>query len=77
MEKFIGKYRLKQIKKAEDNAYNWLFLPGGPGIGADYLESFVTKLPLKNNLFIADFPGDGSNRNCQEVNFDLWRNGLL
>ncbi len=73
---FIGNYRLKKVK--EDNIkVNWLFLPGGPGMGSEYLNQLVTNLDLPGTLIIGDFPGDGSNRNLDEINYEYWKSGLI
>lgn len=74
---FIKNYRLNKLK--EDNVYklNWLFLPGGPGMGANYLIDFVSKLDLQGSLFIADFPGDGDNHSTEEIHYEGWKAGLI
>lgn len=40
---------------------NWLFLPGGPGIGADSLIELVDTAELPGTTWLIDLPGDGSN----------------
>ncbi|WP_341789008.1 MULTISPECIES: alpha/beta hydrolase [unclassified Rickettsia] len=75
---FIKNNRLNKLK--EDSIYklNWLFLPGGPGMGANYLIDFVSKLDLPGSLFIGDFPGDGNNdRNVKEISYEDWKEGLI
>ncbi len=74
---FINNYRLQVIKADDIKPLNWLFLPGGPGIGSQYLEDFVIRLNLPGSKFIGDFPGDGDNRNVDDINYDNWKSGLL
>lgn len=40
---------------------NWLFLPGGPGIGSESLHELVDTVEVPGNLWLVDLPGDGSN----------------
>jgi pimeloyl-ACP methyl ester carboxylesterase len=40
---------------------NWLFLPGGPGIGSESLIELVDTLDMPGNMWLVDLPGDGSN----------------
>ena len=40
---------------------NWLFLPGGPGIGSESLKELADALDVPGNLWLVDLPGDGSN----------------
>jgi len=40
---------------------NWLFLPGGPGIGSDSLHELMDALDVPGALWGVDLPGDGSN----------------
>lgn len=40
---------------------NWLFLPGGPGIGSESLVELVELLRPPGTSWLVDLPGDGSN----------------
>lgn len=40
---------------------NWLFLPGGPGLGSESLAGLVDLLELPGTSWLVDLPGDGSN----------------
>ena len=40
---------------------NWLFLPGGPGIGSESLHELVDVAELPGTSWLVDLPGDGSN----------------
>lgn len=76
-QSFINNYRLTKVKDDDSRELNWLFLPGGPGMGAEYMMNFVGKLNLPGNLFVGDFPGDGSNRDSRDISHDYWKSGLL
>ncbi|KTD80491.1 alpha/beta fold hydrolase [Legionella waltersii] len=69
-------YRYQLNSRTEGFKKNWLFLPGGPGLGSDYLIEFCDQLQLPGNKIIADFPKDG--RNCEgKLNFSFWAKGLI
>lgn len=59
---------------------NWLFIPGGPGIDAQYFVSFISHLQMSGNYWLVDFPNNGSNI-CQpqadDTIFESWRDCLL
>ncbi len=40
---------------------NWLFLPGGPGIGSESLDRLVDVVDVPGTSWMVDLPGDGSN----------------
>ncbi|MER7008257.1 hypothetical protein ABT297_35140 [Dactylosporangium sp. NPDC000555] len=40
---------------------NWLFLPGGPGIGSESLEGLVAAVEVPGASWLVDLPRDGSN----------------
>ncbi len=41
--------------------FNWLFLPGGPGLGSECLHSLTSILKVPGTIWHLDLPGDGSN----------------
>ena len=49
-------------RAARPGPLNWLFLPGGPGIGSESLHELVDALDVPGALWLVDLPGDGSNR---------------
>jgi pimeloyl-ACP methyl ester carboxylesterase len=55
-----SKVRLR-LRNRNPGALNWLFVPGGPGIGADSLEELVAAVALPGRSWLVDLPGDGSN----------------
>ena len=59
---------------------NWLFLPGGPGIGSESLNELVDTLDVPGSLWLVDLPGDGSNINIPEPPegyFEKWPSVIL
>jgi pimeloyl-ACP methyl ester carboxylesterase len=67
-------YRINQI--SEGSGYNWIFLPGGPGLGSEYLFDFCKKLKLPGNIMLVDFPRDGTNKKG-ELGIINWQKGLI
>lgn len=73
-----SKARLKQLHTNNNKNYNWLFLPGGPGLGSESLSSLTEMLHLPGTMWHVDFPGDGSNTSEDEsVNFSNWHESLI
>lgn len=70
--------RFIQVKSNAGEPLNWLFLPGGPGLGSEYLSEFTRHLSLPGTLWHIDFPGDGSNTFTVEDNlFHTWTEALI
>ena len=42
--------------------WNWLFVPGGPGVGSESLAGLVAAVRPPGTCWLVDLPGDGSNR---------------
>jgi pimeloyl-ACP methyl ester carboxylesterase len=76
MIKFIGNYRLTPLKTNGNSNFNWIFLPGGPGMGSKYLADFAKQLILPGSTYLVDFPGDGDNRNVPDINLKEWHEDL-
>lgn len=55
------KARLQLIKETSNASFNWLFLPGGPGLGSQSLNPLTQLLDLPGTMWNLDLPGDGSN----------------
>jgi pimeloyl-ACP methyl ester carboxylesterase len=72
-ETFVHSYRLRQLQDKPGPV--WLFLPGGPGLGSEYLDSLVQVLELPGSLYLVDFPGDGSNQT--PFHPEMWKKGLI
>ncbi len=73
-----SKARLKRLHINNRENYNWLFLPGGPGLGSESLRDLTDMLSLPGAMWAVDLPGDGSNltENDSE-SFSKWSNGLI
>lgn len=59
---------------------NWLFLPGGPGLGSESLAGLVDELQLPGTSWLVDLPGDGSNRQppgAPDDPYTLWPHVFL
>ena len=60
--------------------WNWLFFPGGPGIGAESLRELVDTAECPGTSWLVDLPGDGSNVAAPGAPADpypLWPHVLL
>ncbi|KTD41287.1 alpha/beta fold hydrolase [Legionella parisiensis] len=72
------KARLQLIKSTDGANFNWLFLPGGPGIGSESLCTLTKILKLPGTIWHIDLPGDGSNKTpCDEEYFSHWSEALF
>ena len=67
-------YRIRPI--SSHTGYTWIFLPGGPGLGSEYLEPLAKDLNLPGSTLVVDFPKDGSNTEGR-LHFDYWKKGLI
>lgn len=66
--------RLQLISSSEGKILNWVFLPGGPGLGSEVLAPLTSLLKLPGNMWHLDLPGDGSNLQGSIKN---WKPALL
>lgn len=70
--------RLQLIHSTTGANYNWLFLPGGPGLGSESLSTLTKILKLPGTIWHLDLPGDGSNKTLDdEKYFSRWSDALL
>lgn len=62
MEEFwtSGGVRLRAAARRPGDL-DWLFLPGGPGLGSESLLELVDALDVPGTCWLVDLPGDGSN----------------
>lgn len=73
-----SKARLQLVSTNTDINYNWLFLPGGPGLGSESLNGLADMLHLPGNVWHIDFPGDGSNTTKNDIeDFIHWQQALI
>jgi pimeloyl-ACP methyl ester carboxylesterase len=71
--------RLRRARRT-DGPWNWLFLPGGPGIGSQSLAELVAAADCPGTSWLVDLPGDGSNVDAPGAPADpyrLWPHVLL
>ena len=72
------KARLHYIKSAEGTPFNWVFLPGGPGLGSESLSGLTSLLQLPGTIWHLDLPGDGSNITENDSHyFSHWSDALV
>lgn len=70
--------RLELVRTVEGSERNWVFIPGGPGMGSEYLIPLIELLTCPGNLWRMDFPGDGSNTfESEDINFSMWKQALI
>jgi len=70
--------RLQLIHSTEKGNINWLFLPGGPGLGSESLLPLLKILQLPGKLWLLDLPGDGSNTtSSNSESFSHWPLALV
>jgi pimeloyl-ACP methyl ester carboxylesterase len=68
-----------QLVQANPGIYNWLFVPGGPGLDSHYLRGLIANLTLPGNTWLVDFPENGSNRlkDTSQFEFECWSTCIL
>jgi pimeloyl-ACP methyl ester carboxylesterase len=70
--------RLRFIHQSKEGNLNWLFLPGGPGLGSESLLPLINLLQLPGNCWCFDLPGDGSNTTSNNgKSFSHWPKALI
>lgn len=70
--------RLQLVYGSEEGNLNWLFLPGGPGLGSESLLPLLKILQLPGKLWLLDLPGDGSNTTSNNSeSFKSWPGALI
>jgi pimeloyl-ACP methyl ester carboxylesterase len=70
-----SKARLELCRTDHSHKYNWLFVPGGPGLGSESLRDLTRILDLPGTMWYLDFPGDGSN--ITDKDFSHWQKALI
>lgn len=70
-------YRFRALSYDKENKFNLLFLPGGPGLGSEaYLPWLAQKNIQDTNIWLLDFPDDGSNR-IPNVSYENWKTDII
>ncbi|HVW99757.1 MAG TPA: alpha/beta hydrolase, partial [Candidatus Babeliaceae bacterium] len=74
----VSQARLQLYRPSEGESFNWLFVPGGPGLGSESLSPLLDILKLRGNLWLLDLPGDGSNTTSNvDESFSHWPKALI
>ena len=68
-----GGVRLRPAGGQGTGPWNWLFVPGGPGVGSESLAGLVAVVRPPGTSWLVDLPGDGSNRGVPAVPEDPYR----
>jgi len=50
-----------RLRARRPGRFNWLMLPGGPGIGSESLHELADTIEVPGSIWMVDLPGDGSN----------------
>ncbi|GGV87457.1 hypothetical protein GCM10010228_69730 [Streptomyces massasporeus] len=58
--------RLRRVSKRE-GPWNGLFVPGGPGLGAESVAGLALAVDVPGTAWLVDLPEDGSNRGVSQV----------
>ena len=69
--------RLQRVHQNSNSQYNWLFLPGGPGLGSESLSDLIKILSLPGAIWYLDLPEDGSNTTDDKFSFSNWSISLI
>jgi pimeloyl-ACP methyl ester carboxylesterase len=73
-----SKARLLYLGAKKPGIYNWLFLPGGPGLGSESLINLASGITVPGMIWMLDPPGDGSNITTNNaVSFSKWSEALV
>lgn len=66
--------------QAGNEVYNWLFLPGGPGVDSDSLLDLTKVLDVPGNYWLIDLPFNGTNQPYKFTSNEIykkWGNYLI
>ena len=66
-----------RLRARRPGRLNWLFLPGGPGIGSESLFELITAVEVPGACWAVDLPGDGSNITAAGNPYERWPQVLL
>lgn len=68
-----------QLAKTTKGSINWLFLPGGAGADSCYFLPLIEQLKIPGNIWLIDFPKNGSNTDKLHADYDFesWKECLL
>jgi pimeloyl-ACP methyl ester carboxylesterase len=66
-----------RLRAHREGELNWLFLPGGPGIGSESLFELIDAVAAPGSSWAVDLPGDGSNVGVDGDPFAAWPQVLI
>lgn len=69
-----------RLRHDRPGVLDWLFLPGGPGIGSESLHELADLVDVPGRIWMVDLPGDGSNVEAPGAPadpFSVWPSALL
>ena len=71
--------RLNLVQENLNSYLNWIFVPGGPGLGSESLSNLTKGINLPGKIWHFDFPGDGSNLSSStaQVSIQNWKRSLI
>lgn len=73
-----SKARIRCLHTNPGKNFNWIFIPGGPGLGSESLAGLPEILQLPGTAWHADLPGDGSNTTEDDIKyFSQWSVALI
>lgn len=64
------RYQCVAQNSQAEKTFNWLFIPGGPGCDSSSLLDLTQILELPGNVWLVDFPGNGSNTEGIAADYD-------
>ncbi len=56
-----------------EKLFNWLFLPGGPGVDSSSLTDLVKQMHLPGNYWLVDLIFNGTNENYPQTSADVYQ----
>lgn len=66
--------RLKRVRSSGKKKLNWIFVPGGPGLGSESVAPLTSILKFPGTIWHLDLPGDDSNTRGSIKN---WKPALI
>lgn len=80
IERFTSSGVRLRLAAEREGKCDWLFVPGGPGLGSESLEELVHAVDVPGRSWLVDLPGDGSNVSppgTPEPPYSVWPHVLV